>query len=84
MNQGNIDQFYNIAMVVNPTQCDQFFIRAHFCKIRAESGRIFNKNPGKIRVKLIFCDYVVFFYLGHVQSIIFPFGKQLNNALNVH
>ena len=31
-----------------------------------------------------FCDFVVFFYLGHLQSIILPFGKQLNNALNVH
>ena len=38
-----------------------------FVKIRAESGRIFNKNPGKIRAKirakLIFCDYVVFFFI---------------------
>ena len=35
-----------------------------FVKIRAESGRISSKNPGKIRAKirakLIFCDYVVF------------------------
>ena len=43
-----------------------------------------NRFLTKIRAKLIFCDYVVFFYLGHIQSVIFPLGKQLNNALNVH
>ena len=31
-----------------------------FVKIRAESGRIFSKNPGKIRAKLKFCYSVVF------------------------
>jgi len=35
-----------------------------FVKIRAESGQIFSKNPGKIRVniraKLKLCDFVVF------------------------
>ena len=33
-----------------------------FVKIRAESGRICSKNPGKIRAKLKFCDFVVFLW----------------------
>ena len=59
-----------------------------FVKIRAESGRIFSKNPGKIRAKirakLKCCDFVVFYDMGHVQTAILPFGKQLHNALNMH
>ena len=43
--------------LVNDKQCAQFFIRAHFCKIRAKYGHFFGKNTGKIQV---FCDLVVF------------------------
>ena len=31
-----------------------------FVKIRAGSGRIYSKNPVKIRAKVKFCDVVVF------------------------
>ena len=59
-----------------------------FVKIRAESGRIFSKNPGKIRAKirakLNFVILSSFYDLGHVQTGILPFGEQLHNALNVH
>ena len=59
-----------------------------FVKIRAESGRIFSKNPGKIRAKirakLNFVILSYFYDLGHVQTGILPFGEQLHNALNVH
>ena len=55
-----------------------------FVKIRAESGRIFSKNPGKIRVKLNFVILPFFCDLGHVQTSILPFAEQLHKALNVH
>ena len=63
--------------------------RAHFSvKIRAESGQIFSKNPGKlrakIRAKLNFVILSSIYDLGHVQTGILPFGEQLHNALNVH
>ena len=52
--------------------------RLSFLKIRAESGQIFNKNPGETK----FCDS--FYDLGHVQTGILTFGEQLHNASNVH
>ena len=59
-----------------------------FVKIRAESGRIFSENPGKIRAKirakLNFVILSSFYDLGHVQTGILRFGEQLHNALNVH
>ena len=59
-----------------------------FVKIRAESGQIFSKNPGKIRAKIrakLNCVILSSFYdLGHVQTGILTYGKQLHNALNVH
>ena len=58
-----------------------------FVKMRAESGRNFSKNPGKIRAKirakLNFVILSSFYDLGHVQTGILPFGDQLHNALNV-
>ena len=58
-----------------------------FVKIRAESGRIFSENPGKIRAKirakLNFVILSSFYDLGHVQTGILRFGEQLHNALNV-
>ena len=59
-----------------------------FVKIRAESGRIFSENPGKIRAKirakLNFVILSSFYDLGHVQTSILPFEEQLHSALNVH
>ena len=55
-----------------------------FVKMRAESGRIFSENPGKIRAKINFVILLSFYDLGHVQIGILPFGEQLHNALNVH
>ena len=59
-----------------------------FVKMRAESGRIFSENPGKIwakiRAKLNFVILSSFYDLGHVQTGILRFGEQLHNALNVH
>ena len=58
--------------------------RLTFVKLRAKKGLFFGKttgeNTGKIHVVVIlssFCDLV------HVQSVIDPFAKQLNNALNL-
>ena len=59
-----------------------------FAKIRAESGRIFRKNPGniraKIRAKLNLVILSSFYDLGHVKAGILSFGEQLHSALNVH
>ena len=59
-----------------------------FVKIRAETGRIFSKNPGKIRAKirakLNFVILSSFYDLGHVQTSILRFGEQPHNALIVH
>ena len=46
-------------------------------KIRVKSGRKSGQN-------LNFVMLSFFGDLGHVQRVILPFDKQLNNALNVH
>ena len=54
-----------------------------FVKIRAQSGRLFSRNPGEIRTEIRakilwlspFCDLV------HIQSVIELFAKRQNNAL---
>ena len=51
-----------------------------FVKVRAESGRIFSKNPGKTNFVILSS----FYDIGHVQTGILRFGEQLHNALNVH